>query len=94
MDVCLTRWKVEEKIRFNKPSSDLEDLGVLTSERPKNLALLVFAGFYFGAVCLGTRAKLEIPASPRILGGGSERPLAPSRPQAAASAATGPSRYI
>lgn len=56
----LTRWKVEETIRFIKQSYDLEDIRVLTYDRIQNLAMLVFACFYFAAVWLGARAKLEI----------------------------------
>jgi hypothetical protein len=59
----LTRWKVEETIRFIKQSYDFEDIRVLTYDRIQNLAMLVFACSYFSAVWLGTKAKLRILAA-------------------------------
>ena len=56
----LTRWKVEESIRFIKQSYHLEDIRLLTYERLKNMMALVLASSYFAAVYLGRRAKLEI----------------------------------
>lgn len=70
----LTRWRVEETIRFIKQSYDLEDIRVLTYERLRNMAVLVNAVAYFTAVVLGTRIKLEIltthllKASKRLFG--------------------------
>jgi len=58
----ITRWKVEETIRFIKHSYDLEDVRVLTYERLKNMAALVLAASFFAAVHLGMKAKLEILA--------------------------------
>jgi hypothetical protein len=58
----LTRWKVEETIRYIKQSYALEDIRVLTYERIKNLVTLVFACFYFVAGWLGTKVKLEVLA--------------------------------
>ena len=60
--VCayLTRWRIEEAIRFIKQSYDLEDIRVLTYERLRNMAVLVNAVAFFTAVVLGTRIKLEI----------------------------------
>ncbi len=59
----LTRWRIEEAIRFIKQSYDLEDIRVLTYERLRNMAVLVNAVAFFIAVVLGTRIKLEILAS-------------------------------
>ncbi len=59
----LTRWRIEEAIRFIKQSYDLEDIRVLTYERLRNMAVLVNAVAFFTAVVLGTRIKLEILAS-------------------------------
>ena len=59
----LTRWRVEETIRFIKQSYDLEDIRVLTYQRLRNMAVLVNAVAFFTAVVLGTRIKLEILAS-------------------------------
>ena len=62
----LTRWLVEETIRFIKQSYRLEDLRVLTYERLRNLAALVIATAYFAAVWLGQSLKLAVLAS-RVL---------------------------
>jgi hypothetical protein len=56
----ITRWRVEETIRFIKQSYHLEDIRVLKYERLRNMAALVLASSYFAAVYLGMRAKLEI----------------------------------
>lgn len=56
----ITRWRVEETIRFIKQSYHLEDIRVLRYERLRNMAALVLASSYFAAVYLGMRAKLEI----------------------------------
>jgi hypothetical protein len=52
--------RVEETIRFLKQSYQLEDVRVLTYESLKDLAMLVFACFFFAAIYLGARAKLRI----------------------------------
>jgi hypothetical protein len=59
----LTRWRIEEAIRFTKQSYDLEDIRVLTYERLRNMVVLVNAVAFFTAVVLGTRIKLEILAT-------------------------------
>lgn len=59
----LTRWLVEETIRFIKQSYQLEDLRVLDYERLRNLAALVMAAAYFAAVWLGESLKLAVLAS-------------------------------
>ncbi len=62
VDAYITRWCVEETIRFIKQSYGLEDIRVLTYNRLKNMAVLVLAASYFAAVWLGTKAKLNILA--------------------------------
>jgi len=62
IDAFLTRWRVEDTIRFIKQSYDLEDIRVLTYQRLKNMAVLVLAASYFAAVWLGTHTKLNILA--------------------------------
>lgn len=62
----LTRWLVEETIRFVKQSYRLEDLRVLSYERLRNLAALVMAAAYFEAGWLGESLKLAVWAS-RVL---------------------------
>jgi len=59
----LTRWLVEETIRFIKQSYRLEDLWVLDYEQLRNLAALVMAAAYFAAVWLGESLKLAVLAS-------------------------------
>ena len=55
VNAYITRWKVEETIRFIKQSYDFEDIRVLTYQRLKNMAVLVLGAAYFAAVWLGTR---------------------------------------
>jgi len=62
LESYLTRWRIEETIRFIKQSYQLEDVRVLTYERLKNMMALVLAAVHFAAVYLGTRPKLEIMA--------------------------------
>ncbi|MCD6585074.1 MAG: hypothetical protein J7K96_04860, partial [Desulfobacteraceae bacterium] len=62
IEAYLTRWKVEDTIRFIKQSYDFEDICVLTYDRLKNMATLVLAASYFAAVWLGTGTKLNILA--------------------------------
>lgn len=59
----LTRWLVEEAIRFIKQSYHLEDLRVLQYDRLRNLVALVLAAVYFSAVWLGQTLKLTILAT-------------------------------
>ena len=58
----LTRWRVEDTIRFIKQSYGLEDIRVMTYERLKNMAALVLAASFFAAVHIGNKPKLEILA--------------------------------
>jgi len=59
----LSRWRVEEAIRFIKQSYALEDVRVRGYERLRNMTALVTAAMYFTAVVLGTRIKLSILAT-------------------------------
>ncbi len=59
----LSRWRIEEAIRFVKQSYDFEDIRVLSYARLRNMAVLVNAVAFFTAVVLGTRIKLEILAT-------------------------------
>jgi len=56
----LTRWRIEEAIRFTKQSYNLEDIRVLTYRRLCNLTALVLAASYFAAVQLGDRLRLAV----------------------------------
>ena len=62
VEAYLTRWRVEDTIRFIEQSYDFEDIRVLTYTRLKNMATLVLAASYFAAVRLGTGTKLNILA--------------------------------
>jgi hypothetical protein len=59
----LTRWRIEEAIRFIKQSYCLEDIRVLTYGRLRNMVVLVNAVAFFTTVILGTRLKLDILAT-------------------------------
>ena len=59
----LSRWLVEETIRFIKQSYHLEDVRVLNYQRLKNLVALVLAAAYFSAVWLGGSLKLSVLAT-------------------------------
>jgi len=63
--VCayLTRWRIEETIRFIKQSYDLEDIRVLTYQRLRNMVVLVNAVAFFTANVIGSRMKLQILAT-------------------------------
>lgn len=62
VDAYLTRWRIEEAIRFSKQSYNLEDVRVLTYRRLCNLIALVLAASYFTAVYLGDRLRIAVLA--------------------------------
>ncbi len=62
VEAYLTRWRVEDSIRFIKQSYNLEDVRLLTYRRLQNMMALVLAAAYFTATWLGEKAKLEILA--------------------------------
>jgi hypothetical protein len=70
----ITRWGIEETIRFIKQSYQLEDIRVQTYRRLQNMMALVLAAAYFAAVHIGGRLRLSllsniiIRASKRIFG--------------------------
>lgn len=55
----ITRWRVEETIRFIKKSYRLEHMRNLDYQRLKNMSALVVAVAYFAAAWLGKKVKLE-----------------------------------
>lgn len=55
----ITRWRVEDTIRFIKQSYRLEHMRNLEYQRLKNMAALVVAVAYFAAAWLGKRVKLD-----------------------------------
>ena len=70
----LTRWRVEEAIRFVKQSYRLEDIRVRGYQSLKNLVALVLCAAYFAAIHLAEGSTLRalthnvIKASKRIFG--------------------------
>jgi len=58
----ITRWRIEDVIRFIKQSYRLEDIRCLTYHRLQALMVLVTAAAYFAAVYLGLRMKLRVLA--------------------------------
>ena len=59
----VTRWRVEDTIRFIKQSYKLEHVRCLDYQRLKNMAALVVAVAYFAAAWLGKKVKLEALAN-------------------------------
>ena len=55
----VTRWRVEDTIRFVKQSYRLEHMRLLDYQRLKNMAALVVAVAYFAAAWLGKKVKLD-----------------------------------
>jgi len=58
----LTRWRIEDTIRFVKQAYKLEDIRVMKYVRLKNLVALVLAACYFTAVYLGEGLKMAVLA--------------------------------
>lgn len=56
----ISRWLVEDAIRFIKQSYKLEDIRVLSYQRLKNMMALVLAAVYFSAAWLGESVKLAV----------------------------------
>ncbi len=56
---CLTRWRVEDTIRYIKQSYRLEHMRLLDYQRLKNMVALVVAVAYFAAAWLGKKVKLD-----------------------------------
>ena len=59
----ITRWRVEETIRYIKQSYRLEHMRLLDYQRLKNMAALVVAVSYLAAAWLGRKVKLEALAN-------------------------------
>ncbi|MBP5284994.1 MAG: hypothetical protein ILO34_02650 [Kiritimatiellae bacterium] len=55
----ITRWCVEDTIRFIKQAYRLEHMRLLDYQRLKNMASLVVAVAYFAAAWLGKKVKLD-----------------------------------
>jgi hypothetical protein len=60
LEMYLTRWKVEESIRFLKQEYNLEDIRVRSYAGLRNTVSFLLAVFYFLSVYLGRKLKLNI----------------------------------
>ena len=58
----LTRWRIEETIRFIKQSYQVEDIRLLTYHRLQNMMAILTAVAYFAMVYLGLKTKLKVLA--------------------------------
>jgi len=60
LEAYLTRWRIEETLRFAKQSYDLEDVRVLGYQSLKNMMAMALLAMYFSMVYLGQQTKLAI----------------------------------
>lgn len=60
VEAYLTRWRIEETIRFSKQAYGLEDVRVLRYESLKNMVALALVAAYFSMAHLGARAKVSV----------------------------------
>lgn len=60
VEAYLTRWRIEETIRFAKQSFAIEDVRVLGYQSLRNLMALVLVAMCFSMVHLGTKTKLSV----------------------------------
>ena len=62
VEAYLSRWRVEETIRFVKQSYGFENIRVMTYARIRNMASLVLASAYFTTAWIGRSIKREVLA--------------------------------
>jgi len=60
VEAYLTRWRIEETLRFAKQTYRIEDVRVLGYQSLRNMMALVLVAMYFAMTHLGTRAKLAV----------------------------------
>lgn len=60
VEAYLTRWRIEDTLRFTKQSYHIEDVRVLGYQRLKNMMALVLLAMYFAMVYLGQQTKLAV----------------------------------
>ena len=58
----LSRWRIEETIRFVKQAYGFENIRVMTYARIRNMASLVLASAYFATAWIGRSARREVLA--------------------------------
>lgn len=74
VEAYLTRWRIEETLRFAKQAYQLEDVRVLGYQSLKNMMALALTAMFFAMVHLGQQTKLAIlchhalKASQRLFG--------------------------
>lgn len=56
----LTRWRIEDTLRFAKQSFQLEDVRVRSYQSLRNLMALTLLAMYFVMVCLGAGVRAEV----------------------------------
>ena len=62
LEAYLSRWRIEETIRFVKQSYGFENIRVMTYARIRNMASLVLASAYFATAWIGRSVKREVLA--------------------------------
>ena len=62
VEAYLSRWRIEETIRFVKQSYGFENIRVMTYARIRNMASLVLASAYFATVWIGRNIRREVLA--------------------------------
>ena len=62
VEAYLTRWRIEETLRYSKQKYDIENIRVLGYESLKNLMALVLLAMFFSMVYLGQQTKLAVLA--------------------------------
>ncbi len=60
VEAYLSRWRVEDAIRFIKQSYRLGDIRLLDYRRLKNMMAIVLAALYFAAAWLGKSLRYDI----------------------------------
>lgn len=60
VEAYLTRWRIEETLRFAKQTYAIEDVRVMGYESLRNMMALVLVAMYFSMTYLGAQAKLAV----------------------------------
>lgn len=60
VEAYLTRWRIEDTLRFAKQSYDLEDVRVLGYQSLKNMMAMALLAMFFSMVYLGQQTKLAV----------------------------------
>ena len=60
LEAYLTRWRIEETLRFAKQSYAIEDVRVLGYQSLRNMMALVLVAMHFAMAYLGTHSKLAV----------------------------------